>query len=81
MNTCIIHTRVRITVGSSVRPSVTKLTYHGYMHHTHMQHSQVSRIMDVCIIDICMMIKEHIYMHPTYMHHMVAPQNEPRSPK
>ena len=30
MNTCIIHTRVRITVGSSVRPSVTKLPHHGY---------------------------------------------------
>ena len=36
-------------------------------HHTHMQHSQGLNITDVCIMHICIMIKEHMYMHRAYM--------------
>ena len=52
-----------------------KFTDHRYMHlsyphHTHMQHSQGLNITDVCIMHICIMIKEHMYMHRAYMHHV-----------
>ena len=36
-------------------------------HHTHMQHSQGLNITDVCIMHICIIIKEHMYMHRAYM--------------
>ena len=43
-------------------------------HHTHMQHSQGLNITDVCIMHICIMIKEHMYMHRAYMHHVYMHQ-------
>ena len=36
-------------------------------HHTHMQHSQGLNITDVCIMHICIIIKEHMYMYRAYM--------------
>ena len=51
-------------------------------HHTHMQHSQGLNITDVCIIikehmymHRAYMIKEHMYMHNTYMHNVYMHQS------
>ena len=51
--------RIALFVG----PSVTKFQ----PHHTHMQHTQGLNITDVCIMHICIIIKEHMYMYRAYM--------------
>ena len=68
---------LRMTLAPMINPTPRIAWFVGWLvgwlvtkfqpHHTHMQHSQGLNITDVCIMHICIIIKEHMYMHRAYM--------------